>query len=167
MTGESEQGIVEVDPTERASLEPILEESFEGWYLRHSRKTLHEIETVRAAWTDGKPVGLAMLKTLDGGEGYVYYVAVARAHRRKGLGSRLLDDALLHFTVIGSKVVYASVENEESASLFSTKGFRRTSFHEMSKKHGLFKVFSMYRSMLAVPGEVMLQRDLSQNRIGP
>jgi len=161
VTDESERGILEVSPAERASLEPILEESFEGWYLRHSRKTLHEISTVKAVWVDGKPAGLAMLKMLDSDAGYVYYIAVARAHRRKGLASRLLDDALSYFSALGSRTVYASVENEESVSLFSSKGFRRTNFGELSKKHGLLGAISMYRGMVAVPGEVLLLKDLT------
>jgi ribosomal protein S18 acetylase RimI-like enzyme len=154
------QGIVDVGPADRAALEPILEESFEGWYLRHSMKTLHEIGTVRAALVEGKPAGLTMLKRLGEGVGYVYYLAVAREQRRKGLGSRLLDDALSYFSGTGLKVVYASVENEESATLFSSRGFRKTNFGEVSKTFGVLKAFSMYRSMLAVPGEVLLLRDL-------
>lgn len=157
---ESAQSIVDVAPADRVLLEPILEESFEGWYLRHSKRTLHEIGTVRAAWAEGEPLGLSMLKTLNGGLGYVYYVAVARAHRRRGLGGLLLDDALLHFSALGLKTAYASVENDESASLFSSKGFRKTDFGEVSGKYGLLKAFAMYRSMVAVPGEVLLLRDL-------
>ena len=151
---------------DRARLEPILEESFEGWYLRHSKKTLYEIARVRVAEADGKAVGLAMLKTLDDGIGYVYYIAVAKAQRRNGFGGQLLDDALAHFVSIGARVVYASVENEQGAGLFASRGFRRTSFGEFSKRYGLLRAVAMYRSMLAVPGEVLLQLEMDEGQEG-
>ena len=157
---EPDREITGVALAERGELEPILEESFEGWYLRHSKRTLHEVETVRAISLDGKPVGLAMLKTLNDGVGYVYYVAVARKYRRRGIGGRLLDDAISRFSGVGSKVVYASVENDESARLFALKGFRKTNFGEVSKKYGVLRAFSMYRDMVAVPGEALLFREL-------
>src|SRR2546425_9675266 len=89
--------IVDVPRKERAGLEWILEESFEGWYLMHSKRTLRNIELVRAATSSGKPVGLVMLKTLEGNVGYVYYIAVARDYRKKGIGKLLLENALQHF----------------------------------------------------------------------
>jgi len=145
---------------ERLRLEPILEESFEGWYLRHSRSTLYVIPTVRVAEVDGKAVGLAMLKSLEAGVGYVYYIAVARASRRLGLGGRLLDDALEHFRGLGAEAVYASVENEEAAALFGSKGFVKTHFGEVVSTYGLLRALGMYRSMLVVPGEVLLRLEL-------
>jgi ribosomal protein S18 acetylase RimI-like enzyme len=156
--------IVDAGSGDRAQFEPILEESFEGWYLRHSKKTLYEIAKVRVAEADGKAVGLAMLKSLDDGVGYVYYIAVAKDHRRNGFGGRLLDDALAYFLGIGTKVVYASVENEEGVGLFASRGFRRTGFGEVSKRYGLMRAVAMYRSMLAVPGEVLLQLELDQDQ---
>ena len=105
----------------------------------------------------GERVGLAMLKTLETGEGYVYYIAVARAFRRRGVASLLLDDALAYFSHAGAKAVYASVENEEATRLFTSKGFARTDFSEVSRAHGLLKAISLYRSMLAVPGETLLR----------
>lgn len=158
--------ISDAGPDDRSRLEPILTESFEGWYLRHSRKTLYEIGKVRVAEAEGKAVGLAMLKSLDDAVGYVYYIAVAKAYRRRGFGSRLLDDALAYFLGIGAKTVFASVENEEAVSLFSSRGFGRTDFSEVSRRYGLFHAVAMYRSMLAVPGEVLLQLDLGQSQLG-
>lgn len=163
MSGRDELRIAEVDLGDRGSLESILEESFEGWYLQHSRKTLLEIGKVRAAEEDGKAVGLAMLKTLADGVGYVYYIAVAKAHRRKGFGGRLLDDALAYFAGLGDRIVYASIENEEAESLFVSRGFRRTGFGAVRRRFGLLRALSMYRSMLAVPGEVLLELELDRS----
>lgn len=162
MTGNADLVISDVPPSERASLEPILEESFEGWYLRHSMKTLHEVELVRRALVGGRVVGLTMLKPLGDGIGYVYYIAVATDFRRRGLGKKLLEDALSFFAGTHVREVYASVENEEGAALFMSKGFKRTDFSGVSKKYGLLRAMSMYRSMLAVPGEVLLKLELAE-----
>src|SRR2546430_3553660 len=58
MTAKEDVVIVDFPARERASLGWILEESFEGWYLLHSKKTLRDIEVVRVAKSSGKPVGL-------------------------------------------------------------------------------------------------------------
>lgn len=154
--------IVDVPRKERASLEWILEESFEGWYLRHSKTTLRKIEAVRAAMSQGKPLGLVMLKTLEEEVGYVYYIAVAKAQRNKGIGKLLLDDALGRFKTTGVQEVFASVEadNELSEALFASGGFTRTSFREVSKEHGNLHTVNMYREMLVVPGEVLLRKTI-------
>src|SRR5689334_20059341 len=89
--------LVDVPPSSRGGLDWILEESFEGWYLMHSRRTLKDVEIVRSANISGKPVGLVMLKMLEGKAGYVYYIAVARAVRKKGIGKLLLEDSLKRF----------------------------------------------------------------------
>ena len=155
--------IVDVPPEERNGLEGILHESFEGWYLRHARKTLHEVGTVRAAISSGTPVGLIMTKTLGEQVGYVYYVAVAKSHRRAGVGHILLEDALRIFKEAKMEEVFASVEQENIASerLFAAEGFTRTSFAEVSRSHGPFHALNMYRMMVVVPGEVLLRKKLS------
>ncbi len=95
-----EDVVIRDTPTkERASLGWILEESFEGWYLLHSKRTLRDIEVVRVAMSSSKPVGLVMLKTLEGNIGYVYYIAVAKAHRKRGIAKLLLEDALRSFKI--------------------------------------------------------------------
>jgi len=40
MTAKEDVMIIDVPAKERAGLEWILEESFEGWYLLHSKRTL-------------------------------------------------------------------------------------------------------------------------------
>ena len=82
MTAQDDITIVDVPAGKRKGLEWILEESFEGWYLMHSKRTLRDVEVVRAAMSSGKPVGLVMLKKLEGSAGYVYYIAVAKAERK-------------------------------------------------------------------------------------
>ena len=163
MTAQEDVAIVDVPKRKRAGFEWILEESFEGWYLMHSKKTLRNIELVRAAMSTGKPVGLVMLKILVESVGYVYYIAVAKASRKKGIGKLLLEDSLRYFKASSVKEVFASVEedNEPSEALFASEGFTRTSFSEVSKKHGSLHTLNMYREMLVVPGEVLLRRAIT------
>jgi ribosomal protein S18 acetylase RimI-like enzyme len=152
--------IVDVPLDKRSTLDRILEESFEGWYLRHSMRILREVETVRAAMLSGEPIGLVMLKTLEESVGYVYYVAVAKAHRGKGVASLLLKDALRLFKAGGAVEVFASVEKDNlpSERLFAAEGFVRTNLVEVSQRHGTLRALNMYRLMVVVPGEVLLHR---------
>src|SRR5206468_5635854 len=163
MIAQKNLAIIDVAKGKRARFDWILEESFEGWYLMHSRRTLRDIELVRAAMSSGKPVGLVMLKTLVESVGYVYYIAVAKASRKRGIGKLLLEDAMRYFKVSSVEEVLASVEedNEPSEALFASEGFRRTSFNEVSKKHGSLHTLNMYREMLVVPGEVLLRRAIT------
>jgi L-amino acid N-acyltransferase YncA len=162
MTAQDGIEIVDVPVAERGKLDGILEEGFEGWYLRHSRKTLMEAELVRAAMSSGTPVGLVMLKTIEAEVGYVYYIAVARSQRGKGVGGLLLDDSLRHFEGAGMREVFASVESDNVASeaLFRSRGFVKTGFGEVSKKYGSFQAIVLYRKMVVVPGEILLKKDL-------
>jgi ribosomal protein S18 acetylase RimI-like enzyme len=163
MTAKEDVVIVDVPAKERAGLEWILEESFEGWYLLHSKRTLRDIEVVRVAKSSGKPIGLVMLKSLEGSTGYVYYIAVAKAHRKKGTAKLLLEDALRRFKASRMQEVFASVEknNKASEALFESEGFTPTSFSEVSKRHGNLHTLNMYREMLVVPGEVLLRKAMT------
>lgn len=155
--------IVDVPAAQRSSLKWILDESFEGWYLRHSTRTLREIETVRAAIATDKPIGLTMLRSVEGKVGYVFYIAVARSNRKQGIGKILVEDALELFKNAGLTEVFASVEedNEPSERLFASEGFARTSFSEVSKNYGHLHALNMYRTMWVVPGEILLRKTLT------
>ena len=162
MTAEENFEIMDVPAGKREELEWILDESFEGWYLWHSKKTLRDVELVRAAMSSGRPAGLVMLKTLEGTVGYVYYIAVARANRQKGVGKLLLENALRLFKDSNLKEAFASVEknNEPSEALFASEGFTKTSFGEVSKRHGSLHAANMYRAMTVVPGEILLRKPI-------
>jgi ribosomal protein S18 acetylase RimI-like enzyme len=156
--------VADVPKSERAKLLPILEESFEGLYLWHARRTLQNIEVVRAARTDeGEDAGIIMLKVLAEGAGYVYYVAVPPRFRRQGVGGRLLDDAVSQFAQRGVNDVYASVEedNVESRNLFGSRGFERVEGSEMAERYGRLRSLLMYREMMVVPGELLLGKRLN------
>ena len=121
------------------------------------------MEVVRAAELSGERVGLVMLKTLEEHVGYVYYIAVARAHRRKGVARFLLDDSLERFRSAGVREVFAGVETDNlpSEKLFESAGFSRTGFGEVSRRYGRLHTVDMYRKMLVVPGEVLLHKELT------
>ena len=163
VTTQEDLAILDVPKGRRAGLERILGESFEGWYLMHSKRTLRDVELVKAAMSSGKPVGLVMVKMLEKGVGYVYYIAVARAHRKQGIAKLLLEDALRLFKASALKEVFASVEenNIPSEALFASEGFTRTSFTEVSKNHGSLHTLNMYRAMTVVPGEILLRKSMS------
>ena len=111
----------------------------------------------------GKAVDLVMLKTLGKGVGYVYYIAVPKANRKRGIGKILLEDALRHFKASSLEEVFASVEedNERSEALFASEGFTRTSFGQVSKRYGGLHALNMYREMLVVPGEILLRKAIT------
>ena len=158
-----EMSIVDVPASERSQLEWILEQSFEGWYLRHSLGKLKDIETVRAAQLSGRRVGLVMVRNVEPEVGYVYYIAVARENRRRGVARLLLEDAVDRFQKAGVKEVFASAETDNipSEKLFESEGFTRTNFGEVSKKYGRLHSMDMYMKMLVVPGEVLLHKEIA------
>jgi len=162
LTTQEEVDIVDVPKGGRPAWERILNEGSEGCYLRHSKGTLRDSETVRAAMSSGEPVGLIILKTLGPKIGYVYYIAVAKAHRRKGVARSLLNDALDRFRAEGMLEVFTSVEedNTPSEGLFAAEGFTHTSFTEVSRRYGPLRTLNMYRMMVAVPGEVLLHKTM-------
>ena len=155
--------VVDVPAGERSALEKILEESFEGWYFRHARGKLQQLEVVRAAMASGTPVGLVMLKKLEERVGYIYYIAVAKAHRKMGIARLLLEDSLVRFREEGVEEVYASIEtdNVPSEGLFSSEGFTQTSFAEVSKRFGTIRAINMYRMMVIVPGEALMWKKIA------
>ena len=153
------------DLADRESLYPILETSFDGWYLSHSKRTLRDIEKVFAAKLDGENVGLVMLKLIDRKIGYVYYIAVDSEFRGRKIGSRLLEYSLAYFTDLGVDVVFASLTVEhggESKALFESQGFIETNFGQVSKKYGKLHAINMYRKMLVVSGELVVYKDLTK-----
>ncbi len=153
--------IEEVVGEERQMLEPILEESFTGWYRQHAKHTLHTIEIVRAAVVERKRVGVVMLNWLNREAGYVYYIAVLPNLRGHGVAGSLLDHSLDFFFQHDAGEVYASVtsDHEEPLALFTSRRFRKIGFRELSRKYGFMRAMNLYRRMLVVSGETLLVRE--------
>ncbi|MEM3671382.1 MAG: GNAT family N-acetyltransferase [Thermoprotei archaeon] len=142
----------------RAALEKILEESFQGLYLWHAKKTLYSVEKVFAAEHASKPVGVIMLKNLLREVGYIYYVAVATEFRSKRVGSVLLEHALEFFRNLNSKWVLAAVEEDNlpSMNLFESHGFKKRNFAWIRSQFGVLRASKMVNDMRLVPGEILL-----------
>jgi ribosomal protein S18 acetylase RimI-like enzyme len=151
--------------SERERLYPILESSFDGWYLSHSKRTLREIEKVFAARLGDVNVGLVMLKNIDLKIGYVYYIAVTSEYRGQKIGSKLLEYSLNYFYELGANTVFASLTVEHgggSKALFESHGFIETNFGRVSKRYGKLHAINMYRKMLVVSGELVVYKELTQ-----
>ncbi|HXW36499.1 MAG TPA: GNAT family N-acetyltransferase [Nitrososphaerales archaeon] len=144
-----------------------MEQSFEGLYLRHAKRTLGEIDIVREAELEGNPVGVTMLTSFYGTLGYVFYIAVAESQRRKRIGGLLLDDAIQLFKGMGLNQAFASVEGHNAASvgLFRSRGFSKTSYGQVARRFGKIRAIVLYRRMLVVPGETLLSKSLDQTAL--
>ncbi len=149
---------------EREPFYPVLESSFEGWYLAHAKRTLRDIDKVYGASIGGNKVGVVMLKFVDPKIGYVYYIAVEAKYRGMKVGSRLLDFSLSYFSDLATDTVFASLTSEhgdESKYLFLSKGFKVTNFSEVAKRFGRLRAVNLYRKMLVVSGETVVYKDLT------
>lgn len=157
-----ETQISEIAGSERELLDPILDSSFEGWYLRHAKRTLREIDIVYAAKSKDAYSGLSMIKQLDSKTGYVYYIAVLPEYRGKKIGSRLLDRSIERFLDDDIEVVLASLtqEHEEVKFLFKSRGFVETNFGGVAGRYGKLHALNLYRKMVVVTGEVVVYKDL-------
>lgn len=156
--------IVDVSLAERQGLESILEESFEGWYLRHSKRTLKDIEVVRTALVGEEHAGLVMLKELSKKIGYVYYIAVIPKFRKMGIAAKLLDNSIEYFANQGKEEIYACVEedNKDSLALFDSRRFAETGFGELASKYGKLSAMKLYTKMWVVSGELVLVKSLTR-----
>ncbi len=155
--------LIDLEGAARERAVPILIDSFVGIYRWHAKRTLRRVSTVRGAEVAGELAAVAMLERLVEGVGYVYYIAVASAHRRERLGQRLLDDALARFQRDRIRIVYAAAEedNEPSIALFRSRGFRIVERDERSYLEGGLGAKGLRTRMMLVSGEVLLGRFLT------
>jgi ribosomal protein S18 acetylase RimI-like enzyme len=156
--------LVDLPPEDRERAVPVLIDSFVGIYRWHAKRTLREVQAVRGAELDGALAGIAMLERLVPEVGYVYYIAVASAHRQKGIGGRLLDDALARFRRDGARVVYAAVQSDNAASraLFTSRGLRVVERKELGYQEGGLGAWGLRSRMRLVYGELLLGRRLDE-----
>jgi ribosomal protein S18 acetylase RimI-like enzyme len=137
---------------------PILIDSFVGIYRWHAKRTLRRVSIVRGVMADEGLIGVSMLEDLAPGVGYVYYIAVIPAYRKRRVGTLLLDDALNRFRLQRSEIVYAAVEEENAASLalFKSRGFRAVDRDEIGYREGGLGAWGLRSKMMVVSGEVLL-----------
>jgi len=148
---------------------PVILDSFTGIYRWHAKRTLRAVSRVRGAWDSGELVGVSMLELLDPAVGYVYYLAVRRPYRRRGVARRLLLDALDLFRTQGARVVFAAAEEDNTASLrlFEERGFRSTEPKERSWREGGLGAWGFRSRMMVVSGELLLGLRLRPEPVAP
>ena len=154
----SDVRLVDLPPVDRERAVPVLIDSFVGIYRWHAKRTLREVQIVRGAEVHGELLGVAMLERLVPEVGYVYYIAVAAAHRKEGIGGRLLDDAISRFRREGAEVLYAAVQsdNAPSIALFLSRGLRSVERKELGYREGGLGAWGLRSRMHLVYGELLL-----------
>lgn len=67
-------------------------------------------------------------KALRGPAGVIYDLVVDAAHRREGIGSALMDAALLDLAKLGAQrvLLFTAEKNHVAQAMFDRSGFRRT-----------------------------------------
>ncbi len=158
MAGSDAPALIDLAPAARERAVPVIQDGFEGIYRWHAKRTLREIERVRAAEVSGTIVGVSMIERLLPEVGYVYYIAVLTDWRRHGVAARLLDDALTWFRAQEVRVVYAAAEEDNVASigLFRSRGFRLVDRKETGFREGGLGAWGLRSRMRIVYGEVLL-----------
>jgi ribosomal protein S18 acetylase RimI-like enzyme len=153
--GDSALRVEEVPVGSREGLRPILDQTFEGMYLWHARRTLRSTPWVREAIRGSEPAGLSMSKMLGPDIGYIFYVAVIPSQRARGIGGLLLDDALRLLRGAGAREILACIraDNAVSLRLFASRGFRTTGLRELVHAKGAARAARLWAQMVVAPGE--------------
>jgi ribosomal protein S18 acetylase RimI-like enzyme len=160
--------IVDLADGDRERAVPVLIDSFTGIYRWHAKRTLREVDRVRAVVRGDDVVALTMLEPLVVDVGYVYYVAVASSERGRGLGGRLLDDALSIFQEDDRAVAYVATEeeNEPMVRALARRGFREVERAELGWADGGLGAWGLRSRMTLVSGEILMGRRLRPQRAG-
>jgi ribosomal-protein-alanine N-acetyltransferase len=97
--------------------------------------------------------GLAgfVLARLAAGEGEILTVAVARAHRRRGVGWQLMDAVLRHLHGQRAEALFLEVDETNLAAIAL---YRRLGFREVGKRP------RYYQSAQGASGALIMRRDL-------
>ncbi|HWK69065.1 MAG TPA: ribosomal protein S18-alanine N-acetyltransferase [Rhizobiaceae bacterium] len=106
------------------------------------------VETGRAS---AGPVGFVLAR-LAAGEGEILTVAVARAHRRQGLGWQLMDAVLRELHAQRAEALFLEVDETNVAALHL---YKRLGFSEVGKRPGYYQTTGNGRS-----GALVMRRDL-------
>ena len=96
------------------------------------------------------PVGFVLAR-LAAGEGEILTVAVARAHRRQGLGWRLMDAVLRELHGQRAEALFLEVDETNAPAIAL---YRRLGFFEVGKRP------RYYESAQGKTGALVMRRDL-------
>ncbi|MGB3386580.1 MAG: ribosomal protein S18-alanine N-acetyltransferase [Pseudaminobacter sp.] len=96
------------------------------------------------------PVGFVLAR-LAAGEGEILTVAVARSHRRQGIGWLLMDAVLRHLHGERAQSLFLEVDETNAAAIAL---YRRLGFHEVGQRP------AYYSSSGGRTGALVMRRDL-------
>ena len=99
---------------------------------------------------DLPPVGFVLAR-LAAGEAEILTIAVARSHRRQGLGWRLMDAVLRECTPQRAEALFLEVDETNARPSASTG---KLGFHEVGKRP------NYYQSARGATGALVMRRDL-------
>ena len=102
---------------------------------RRVRRACSTSPPCSASWRAGRqgqepPAGFVLAR-LAAGEAEIFTVAVARAHRRQGIGWRLMDAVLRELHAQRAEALFLEVDEANLAALAL---YRRLGFHEVGKR---------------------------------
>jgi len=153
--------IREAKDTDRAALERIARESFTGAYALFAVRGLRRAKPLLVAEEERSLIGFLEGRAFRGRSsiGYVYFVAVDPRMRRRGIGRRLVGEALRRFEASGATHAFAAVtrDNESSQALFAASGFREAPRGALWRLFR-WRAFRVRLRMVLAPHEVLLVR---------
>ncbi len=96
--------------------------------------------------------------------GYVYFMAVDPLHRRRGIGHRLIEEALAAFVRRGATRVFAAVseDNEASMALLTALGFHEAPRRALWRWYR-WRGLAVEMDMLLAPHEVLMVREAPEH----
>jgi ribosomal protein S18 acetylase RimI-like enzyme len=102
----------------------LSEECYEETVKAFSRQLTLDSELVLTAEADGKVVGI-LIGTIDDNRGYYYRIAVAKGHRRMGIGKALIRKMEQRFQIrkVSKIFVTADSHNEPVLPLYQSLGY--------------------------------------------
>lgn len=106
---------------------------------------------IREVGASAAPPAGFVLARLAAGEGEILTVAVESAHRRQGLGWRLMDAVLRELHAQRAEALFLEVDETNAPAIAL---YRRLGFSEVGKRPGY------YQSATGATGALVMRRDL-------
>jgi len=145
---------------DKERLREIIDASFPRFFRFFASRSIDSQGSVLISETNRIVVGFAKLTEFSIGNckfGCILWLAVHPGFRRKGVAAELVKAGTNCLLSYGTEAVFASVQRRNAASLatFCREDFVRVGFLSLWQLLG-WRVFSFYRKIWFVPGEVIL-----------
>ena len=144
-------------PDDSAAIADVHAEDFSRPWSDDEFAALMDQDTVfgfaaRQVGRPGQPLAGFVLARLAAGEAEILTVAVARAHRRMGLGRALMDAVLRELHAERAESLFLEVDETNHAALVL---YRRLGFEQVGRRPGYYEHGSAPRT-----GALVMKRDL-------